>query len=316
MLGTLTELGLFFKFSPKRSKLLKSVIMEENERRDPDRKINTTKIRVFCETRWVERHIVLEEVKLLYDPILKTLEKITTEKGWDHKSIDSAFGLLKNITDSAFIVAVSVCSYTLGFTKPLSTMLQGTSMDVIAAYKNIELVKDHLNVLCRDCDRIFAEDVWNNCQTLAAISGTELNRPRICGRQTQRTNIPSTTAEEYYKLAVFIPTIDHMITQLDFQFSQIQKHATQGMYLIPQNLSTLNNAIRDDILKVFEWALPSAQTFYQEVDLWKTKWRTAGVHIPQTLKDSLNSCDERLFPNIYTCLHLLMIIPVSTATVE
>ena len=34
MLGTLTELGLFFKFSPKRSKLLKSVIMEENERRD------------------------------------------------------------------------------------------------------------------------------------------------------------------------------------------------------------------------------------------------------------------------------------------
>ena len=54
-----------------------------------------------------------------------------------------------------------------------------------------------------------------------------------------------------------------MITQLDFQFSQIQKHATQGMYLIPQNLSTLNNAIRDGILKVFEWALPSAQTFYQ-----------------------------------------------------
>ena len=103
MLGTLTELGLFFKYSPKRSKLLKSVIMEENERRDCDRKINTTKIKVFCETRWVEWYIVLEEVKLLYDPILKTLEKITTEKGWDHKTIDRAHGLLRNITDSAFI---------------------------------------------------------------------------------------------------------------------------------------------------------------------------------------------------------------------
>ena len=216
MLGTLTELGLFFKYSPKRSKLLKSVIMEENERRDCDRKINTTKIKVFCETRWVERYIVLEEVKLLYDPILKTLEKITTEKGWDHKTIDSAHGLLRNITDSAFIVAVSVCSYTLGFTKPLSTMLQGTSMDVIAAYKYIELVKDHLNMLRRDCEKVFAEEVWNNCKTLAAISGTELSRPRICGRQSQRTNIPSTTVEEYYKLGVFVPTIDHMITQLDF----------------------------------------------------------------------------------------------------
>ena len=88
------------------------------------------------------------------------------------------------------------------------------------------------------------------------------------------------------------------------------------MYLIPQNLSTLSNAIRDDILVVYEWALPAPQTFYQEVELRKTKWRTRGIHLPQTLKDSLNSCDERLFPNIYTCLHLLMIIPVSTATVE
>ena len=107
-----------------------------------------------------------------------------------------------------------------------------------------------------------------------------------------------------------------MITQLDFRFSHIQQHATQGMYLIPQNLSTLSNAIRDDIFVVYEWALPAPQTFYQEVELWKTKWRTRGIHLPQTLKDSLNSCDERLFPNIYTCLHLLMIIPVSTATVE
>ena len=115
--------------------------MEENERRDCDRKINTTKIKVFCETRWVERYIVLEEVQLLYDPILKTLEKITTEKGWNRKTIDSAHGLLRNITDSAFIAAFSVCSYTLGFTKPLSTMLQGTSMDAIAAYKHIELLK-------------------------------------------------------------------------------------------------------------------------------------------------------------------------------
>ena len=88
------------------------------------------------------------------------------------------------------------------------------------------------------------------------------------------------------------------------------------MYLIPQNLSTLSNAIRDDIFVVYEWALPAPQTFYQEVELWKTKWRTRGIHLPQTLKVSLNSCDERLFPNIYTCLHLLMIIPVSTATVE
>ena len=50
-------------------------------------------MKLFCEIRWVQKHIVLEEIQLLYDPILKTLEKITTEKGWDCKTIDLANGL-------------------------------------------------------------------------------------------------------------------------------------------------------------------------------------------------------------------------------
>ena len=56
-------------------------------------------------------------------PILKTLEKISSKKGWDHKAMDQAYGLIKNLTEPTFLVALRVCAYTLGFTKPLSTML-------------------------------------------------------------------------------------------------------------------------------------------------------------------------------------------------
>ena len=41
---------------------------------------------------------------------------------WDHKTVDLADGLLKNITDSTFLVALNICSYALSFTK-LSLML-------------------------------------------------------------------------------------------------------------------------------------------------------------------------------------------------
>ena len=51
-------------------------------------------------------------------------------------------------------------------------------------------------MLHRDCEKVSAE-VLNSCRALAAISGTELYQPRVCGRQTQRTNIPSRTADEY-----------------------------------------------------------------------------------------------------------------------
>ena len=89
--------------------------------------------------------MVLEEVQVLYEPILQTFETIISDKGWDCKTVDSANGLLKNITESTFLVALYVCSYTIGFTKQLSLMLQGTTTDVIEAYKQIELARTQLN---------------------------------------------------------------------------------------------------------------------------------------------------------------------------
>ena len=181
----MTELGLFFKYSPKRTMLLESIIDEENKKSDRKKKIPVQKVKVFCETRWIQRHVVLEEVQLLYEPILQTLETITLEKGWDRKTIDLAHGLLKNITEPTFLVALNVCSYTLGFTKQLSLMLQGTAMDVIEAYKEIKLVKTKLNSLRGNCDEVFNCEVWPKVEELAHIADIELSTPHQCGRQTK-----------------------------------------------------------------------------------------------------------------------------------
>ena len=77
MLTCVTEIGLLFKYSPKRAQLLESIIIAENMKRELGKKMNTTKFKLFCETRWIQRHVVLEEIHMLYEPLLKTLEKIT-----------------------------------------------------------------------------------------------------------------------------------------------------------------------------------------------------------------------------------------------
>ena len=51
-----------------------------------DKRINTSKIKLICVTKWVERHLVLEEIIELYEPLLTTLPKIAIEKGWDCKT--------------------------------------------------------------------------------------------------------------------------------------------------------------------------------------------------------------------------------------
>ena len=213
-------------------------------------------------------------------------------------------------------MALNVCSYTLGFTKQLSSMLQGTAMDVIEAYKQIELVKTQLNSLQGNCDEVFISDIWPKVKELAHIADIELSTPRQCRRQTKRTNVPSVTTDEYFKWAVFIPVIDHLMAELEFQFSCIQVNVTQGMYLIPENLSKMSNIERDQISNFFDWVLPSPATFNQEIELWKTKWKAEGILIPNSLSQTLDVCNYKLFPNVYTCLHVLSVMPVSTAAVE
>ena len=75
---------------------------------------------------------------------LETLHKINTEHGLDNKTADAAYGPMKSITDPTFIVALNVCSYSLGFTKPLSVMLQATSMDIMKAYTSMNLINSKL----------------------------------------------------------------------------------------------------------------------------------------------------------------------------
>ena len=47
MLGCVTEIGLFFKYSPKRAQLLEGTIKQENIAKDIDNRISTTKIKLL-----------------------------------------------------------------------------------------------------------------------------------------------------------------------------------------------------------------------------------------------------------------------------
>ena len=69
--------------------------MKKTKRAIGRKKYLFRKSRYFVKPDGFQRHVVLEEVQLLYEPILQTLDTITSEKGWDHKTVDLANGLLK-----------------------------------------------------------------------------------------------------------------------------------------------------------------------------------------------------------------------------
>ena len=73
MVSTMQSLGLFFKFSPKRQRLLEKFIEDMT---NVDVSFAKDKVKPLCETRRVERHTAFNDLASLYDTVLLCLEKI------------------------------------------------------------------------------------------------------------------------------------------------------------------------------------------------------------------------------------------------
>ena len=221
MLDTVKHLGIFFHYSPKRSRQLEAAVNEINQQRDDAGHVSKV---IFCETRWVEKHNTIQDLSVMYEQLLVCLEAIgSLEPGWDSKSVTEAYGLLKRITDSQFIACLQAVLHFFGYTKGLSTKLQGSALDVVEGYGMVELLKTVLSNSRRDeaeYDRVFARMV--NMIELTGSSGV-LEIPRCCGRQTQCNNVPGETPKVCYRLAIYLPFRDSLIQQLNMRFGDLSK---------------------------------------------------------------------------------------------
>ena len=85
-----------------------------------------------------------------------------------------ASGVLNQMTDANFFVSFHTSKFLLGFTKPLSTALQGSDMDVVTTLTN-ELTEIRSNE-----ENKFAR-VSRDANAMAAEMGKEIKVPRVVG---------------------------------------------------------------------------------------------------------------------------------------
>ena len=68
------------------------------------------------------------------------------------------------------------------------------------------------------------EEPFEDMQAMTPLAGADgLSIPRRCGRQTQRSNVEATTAEEYWRRTVFVPYLDHLLAELSDRFSTMAR---------------------------------------------------------------------------------------------
>ena len=73
----------------------------------------------------------------MYEAVLGALVAIQREVVWDSDAVTQASGLARSISSPTFIAGFHVCRHVFGFTNALSTQLQGSSKDILEAYKDV-----------------------------------------------------------------------------------------------------------------------------------------------------------------------------------
>ena len=225
MIGVVNKVSTVFFAHPKRQRKLEDSISITQT------SSTVHKLKDLCCTRWIERIDALEQFKDVHPSIVSCFESISSECSilWSSDSLTAASTLLLAITMTNSISALIITNKCLNYLLALTKSLQAEAKDIVHAVKEVNDLKW---VMITDvCEKVdmnhsnwFAE-IEQMCQSV----GTQLSLPRICGRQTHRTNVPAQTPSEFYRRTVTIPMLDHILSEIESRFSAHQKTALLGV---------------------------------------------------------------------------------------
>ena len=148
------------------------------------------------------------------------------------------------------------------------------------------------------------------CGSEPAVQPRSLNSlvQRTVGRQRHRCNVPHSSPEEYYRRAICVPLLDHIIEHMATRFGPMQQKAAGLCCLVPSvvvsgrsvGFKLLGRV--DDLTKQWEADLP-CRVVNVERTRWVSKWRGL-LEPPDSLQAALQACDEGSSPNVKALLRL------------
>jgi len=137
------------------------------------------------------------------------------------------------------------------------------------------------------------DGIWSQAQELADLSDTELVQPRLSVRQRNRVNVPACSPQEYFKRSIFIPFLDHVLSDLKERFAAHNSAVYCLSILIP---AFFHQYSFDDLLPALEmyhkFVSDDRNKLRSEFDLWKQRWiSTTGAELPKSAMDAFAACN-------------------------
>ena len=127
----------------------------------------------------------------------------------------------------------------------------------------------------------------------------------------------SETTEEWYRMNVAVPFLDHIISELDSKFSAVAQISSRLLGLVPSIMCSQSEVDISETVQLYRDDLPSPELFDQEFSRWKDIYmHKAAHHRPTTCAMALKECDNTLFPNLSVLLQIVCTLTVTSSECE
>lgn len=317
--GTIEKVYVFFN-TPKRQLVLQKHV----EALLPES--NSNRLKQLCPTRWVQRHDAVMIMVQLLKPVLSSLQEISS---WiDKDSSTGACILISALGQSSFIISLLCLEKLLGFTLPLSKILQNKDIDLAFAISNIKDVIASIQILRENADDEFCK-IFDEAKQIAEIFDTEIQMPRLTTKQMHRSNIPNESCIKYYQISIFLPWVDSFLSNLNDRFTKHEAILSNLMVLLPNGNPVNQKQIKDfhNLVSFYRQDIQelSKNVLEAELRLWYQKFiqpskasidRIDPPSIPKSALNAINMMNVDAYPNIFILLKIFSTLPVSTATAE
>lgn len=130
--------------------------------------------------------------------------------------------------------------------------------------------------------------------------------PRLCGKQTQRSNVPHKSPEDYFRRSLYIPFLDHVLSELRHRFSD--NSMPKLVHL--RELLKGSDASRTLILTAAEGEEAQSTLLGAEIDRWIL------MAPPFKSVEEALAFSKTRFPELERLLEILLTLPVTNAEAE
>ena len=172
--------------------------------------------------------------------------------------------------------------------------------------------------MLQNCENVFHK-IFNQAKNECEKYDAPLLIPIRCKSQIFRDNYPSDDPEHFFREAIFVPYLDHLIVELEDRFFD-QKQKWRSLWgLIPEYYDASPNTAEDleRLLKIYQEDIGPRAAVVPEVQRWVNKCKKEDVStVPSSDIEALCACHVNIYPNVYILLTILGTLPVSTATSE